>query len=174
MEYDTPFVKGTTAGRVFGQDGSFTTQPQNKGGLVPIACFFPMGSVMDATGALYVAEQGNSRVLIFKTPLLNATAGLVLGQGSSFTSGACNQGEAASAATLCKPQAWQWTRRNLYVADVVNNRVLEYNQPLVTGAVANRVFGQSDSFITTGCDQGGVSALFLCAPRQVALDGASD
>ena len=175
LEYDTPFVKGTTAGRVFGQDGSFTTQPQNKGGLSADSMFLPDGVVVDATGALYVAEQGNSRVLIFKTPLLNATAGLVLGQGSSFTSGACNQGEAASAATLCKPQGmavdavWQplCGRRR-------HNRVLEYNQPLVTGAAANRVFGQGDSFITTGCDQGGVSALFLCAPRQVALDGASD
>ena len=172
LEYDTPFTKGTAASRVFGQGGSFTSAEKNLGGISANSMFIPDGVAVDTSGALYVAEQLNSRVLVFKTPMHSTTADLVLGQGSSFTTGACNQGGAASAATLCKPQGLALdASSNLYVADVVNNRVLEYDQPISTGRSSLRwVFGQGGSFTTTGCDLGGVSAQFLCAPRQVALD----
>src|SRR5208282_603999 len=43
-----------------------------------------------------------------------------------------------------------------------NNRVLEYFSPLTAEPKAARVFGQSNSFITTGCDQNGINADGLC------------
>ena len=103
------------------------------------------------------------------------TAAKVLGQGGSFTSAACNLGGAASAATLCQPWGLALDASdNLYVADLGNSRVLEYNLPMATNAVADRVFGQGNDFTTTACAKGGVSAQSLCYPGRVAVDGTGN
>jgi len=47
------------------------------------------------------------------------------------------------------------------VTDNQDNRVLEYFSPL-TNTKAGRVFGQSNSFNTIGCDQAGINADGLC------------
>ena len=60
------------------------------------------------------------------------------------------------------------------MADFSNSRVLEYNLPLATNAVADRVFGQSNNFTTTACSNGGISAQSLCYPGRVAVDGAGN
>ena len=66
-------------------------------------------------------------------------------------------------------------RGNLYVADTINNRVLEYNQPFVqamsTGFAANVVFGQGGSFTQTACAQ---TATGLCSPQGVASDSSDN
>ena len=62
---------------------------------------------MDGVGNLYVADSDNNRVLEYDTPLTNATADMVFGQGGSFTSGRrCNNG-GASDNSLCDPE---WSR----------------------------------------------------------------
>ncbi len=65
---------------------------------------------------------------------------------------------------------------NLFVADSINNRVLEYDAPLTT--TANQVFGQAGSFVTGDCDgdtfDTGSSADDLCNPTGVALDPAGN
>ena len=58
----------------------------------------------------------------------------------------------------------------LYVADQANSRVLEYDTPLSSDTVADRVFGQGGSFTSGTCNNGGVSASSLCGPRGVGLD----
>lgn len=62
---------------------------------------------------------------------------------------------------------------NLYLADTVNNRVLEYDAPLTAGAAANRVFGQSD-FTHSAINNGGLSATSLFAPQGLAFDAADN
>src|SRR5438445_3382177 len=60
---------------------------------------------------------------------------------------------------------------NLYVADASNNRRLEYNSPLTTDTVADRVFGQAGSFAAGSC---GAGAGGLCRPSGVVLDTADN
>ncbi len=47
---------------------------------------------------------------------------------------------------------------NLYIADTGNNRALEYNAPLATGANATLVFGQAGSFMLNGCKDVGLNS----------------
>jgi hypothetical protein len=63
---------------------------------------------------------------------------------------------------------------NLYVADIFNSRVLEYDSPLTTDTVADRVFGQGGSFASKTCNLGGVGASSLCLPDGVAVDSAGN
>src|SRR6266545_639200 len=68
----------------------------------------------------------------------------VFGQGGSFTSGQCHLG-GTSASSLCIPKgAAVDSAGNLYIVN--GHRVLEYDSPLTTDAVADRVFGQGGSF----------------------------
>src|SRR5215469_16095577 len=43
---------------------------------------------------------------------------------------------------------------NVYVAERLNNRVLEYNNPFTTDTVADLVFGQNGSFTSSSCNLG--------------------
>jgi uncharacterized repeat protein (TIGR01451 family) len=130
---------------------------------------------VDAAGNLYVADFNNSRVLEYNTPLTTDTvADRVFGQAGSFTSGTCNLG-GVSASSLCNPFGVAVDAAgNLYVADFNNHRVLEYDTPLTTDTVADRVFGQAGSFTSGTCNLGGVSASSLCRPLGVGLDGADN
>ncbi len=62
------------------------------------------------------------------------------------------------------------SRGNLWMADVDNHRVLEFDRPFENGAVADRVLGQGGSFTSRTCNLGGLSARSLCFPGAVALD----
>src|SRR5437763_13223765 len=100
-----------------------------------------MQSAVAAAGNVWVADYGNSRVLMFPPGSSKATR--VLGTDGSFTIGAppldqypgpgdsCNmqRGDgAARADTLCQPEGLAVDRSTgtLYVADTYNNRVLVY------------------------------------------------
>src|SRR5438128_2487525 len=86
----------------------------------------------------------------------------VFGQGGIFTSNTCNLG-GISASSLCDPTGVVDAAGNLYVADSVNGRVLEYDSPLTTDTVADRVFGQPD-FTSGGFPCAPPSASSLCSP----------
>src|SRR5262249_40511565 len=151
------FTLDTTADRVFGQSGSFTSAACNQGGQVTGSTLCsPSGVALDGSGNLYVADTTNNRVLEYNSPLTSGeTANIVLGQ-KSLTSAQCNVGGAVAAKTLCGPTAVATdSGGNVYVADTRNNRVLEYNTPLITNEAAHLVFGQFGSFTTGGCNQGG-------------------
>jgi hypothetical protein len=100
----------------------------------------------------------------------DTVADRVFGQGGSFTSNTCNLG-GVSASSLCRPIGVFDAAGNLYVADENNHRVLEYDTPLTTDTVADRVFGQGGSFTTGTC---GISASGLCNPSGVAVDAAGN
>jgi sugar lactone lactonase YvrE len=59
----------TTATRVYGQAGSFTTNTPNKGGLSADSLDAPVGVALDSSGNLYVADTNNNRVLKFAGPI---------------------------------------------------------------------------------------------------------
>ena len=46
----------TTATRVYGQGGSFTTNTANKGGISANSLYYPHGVALDGSGNLYVAD----------------------------------------------------------------------------------------------------------------------
>ncbi len=117
---------------------------------------------VDASGNLYVADACNNRVLEFNSPFSSngvvqgEAANLVFGQGGSFTGNVC----ASDPNGLCVPTGVAVdSTGNVFVADMGNNRVLEYDQPLVADSGctpdaagrgcsgdtnADLVFGQSD------------------------------
>jgi hypothetical protein len=101
---------------------------------------------------------------------LDTTADRVFGQ-TDFMHNAPNQGGAPSASGLYIPEGTALDGQgNLYVADLANNRVLEYNAPLSSTIAASNVFGQGGSLTTATLNKGGISADSLAGPESVALD----
>ncbi len=159
----------TTPTRVYGQNGSLTSNTPNNGGVSANSLWNPVGVAVDSGGNLYVADDYNSRVLFF--PAGSTTATRVYGQGGSFTSNAANNG-GVSANSLWEPFAVALDGSgNLYVADYVNNRVLYYPAGSTT---ATRVYGQGGSFTSGAANNGGISANSLDQPTGVALDSSGD
>jgi sugar lactone lactonase YvrE len=183
LEYNAPLTTGASAALVFGQAGSFTSNACNfdtGGSLNPSSAIdlcAPSAAALDSMGNLYVADFTNSRVLEYNTPLNpgsgetgagDTNADTVFGQGGNFASNKCNLG-GRSASSICDPIGITVDHTgNLYVADAVNNRVLEFNTPLTSNTTADGVFGTCGSFTSFACS--GVSANSLKNPTGVAVD----
>ena len=90
----------TTATRVYGQGGSFTTNTPNNGGISANSLDQPYGVALDSSGNLYVADYANNRVLFY--PAGSTTATRVYGQDGSFTTNTANNG-GVSANSLDEP-----------------------------------------------------------------------
>jgi sugar lactone lactonase YvrE len=169
LEYDSP-LSSQTANRVFGQALDFTTGTANNGGVSATSLSGPSGVAVDSSGRLYIADSGNNRVLEYDSPLASQTANRVFGQALDFATGTVNKG-GVSETSLANP----WgvavdTGGHLFIGDLNNNRVLEYDSPL-TSQTANRVFGQGGSFTATTANNGGISANSLACPSTLAVDG---
>jgi hypothetical protein len=132
-------------------------------------------------GRAYIWDSGNSRILGIDLSQCYATTGgarcqpqLVFGQPSAGDHGGCNQDSSAqqfparppaSASTLCGVRETTHTvledksfanmfvdtSGNLWVPDVLNNRVLKFNTPFSTDTVADAVYGQP-TFAANGCN----------------------
>lgn len=114
----------SVADLVYGQLGSFTTNTLNTGGLSANTLWTPSGVILDRDGNLYVADNGNSRILFYAAGETTPTR--VYGQSGSFTTNFGNKG-GLSANSLLFPEGITLDRNgNLYVADRNNNRVLFY------------------------------------------------
>src|SRR5215469_12772298 len=199
LEYTAPIARcagfpcvGGAASVVFGQVGDFTASSCDLGSFSTASAdtlCAPQSVALDSHDNLYVADNGNDRVLEYITPLTaSATAGsgdtvadLVIGQGAggnNFTGIVCNiNNTSRSATSLCGPRGVAVDGNNhLYVADGGNNRVLEYTEAAnpPTNVMANKVFGQSGSFTSGTSNNGGISADSLAAPYAVAVDTAND
>ena len=178
LEYDSPLTTDTVADRVFGQL-NFTAGNCNQGSGFgsPSAGSLceATGVAVDAAGNLYVTDFNNNRVLEFDTPLTTDTvADRVFGQGGSFTSSTCVLGAGTNAGTLCQPIGVAVDAAgNVYVSDTPNERVLEFDSPLTTDTLADRVFGQID-FTSVDCSQPSPSATRLCGPRHLTVDAAGN
>lgn len=113
-----------TATVVYGQQGSFTSNTTNNGGVSSISLDSPIGVQIDKSNGLYVADGGNNRVLFF--PENSTAATIVFGQNNSFTSNTANNG-GLSATSLNNPRGVCIdSSGGLYVVDDNNNRVLYF------------------------------------------------
>jgi sugar lactone lactonase YvrE len=186
--YVTPAVAGDTiADRVLGQFDLFhaTENFVDAESLATNTTTAFAGIAVDTSSLpnrVYVADQVNNRVLGWSSVQAltnNRPADIEIGQPDFFTATCLPTPNNAS---LCAPGGVAVDGSgNVYVADTGNNRVLEYNSPLVANGlpgsgdrIADEVFGQSDSFTTNLCNLGapaGVTNAFgLCGPQGVALD----
>jgi hypothetical protein len=105
-------------------------------------------------------------------------ADLVLGgsgQPNPDVPGSCSSAS-ASASQFCPYGSFNRgglavdSRGNLWMADVDNHRVLEFDRPFESDGVADHVLGQGGSFTSRTCNLGGVSAHSLCFPGALAFD----
>ncbi len=55
----------TMATEVYGQQGSFSTNIVNNGGISAMSLFAPLGIAIDRSGTIYTADNGNNRALMF-------------------------------------------------------------------------------------------------------------
>jgi DNA-binding beta-propeller fold protein YncE len=168
LEYAAPLTSGMPAQRVFGQGGSFTSTLPNRGGIGPGSLAQPAGLALDAAGNLFVADNFNSRVLEFDTPLSSDTmADRVLGQTDMFT----NTYQAAlGRTTLHQPIGLAVDGQDdLFVVDNVDNRVLEFDSVLTSDKLADLVLGEAD-FGHSDAYLGGPTAANLYQPYDLALD----
>lgn len=174
VQYDLPLASDDVADRVYGQP-AMTSGACNLGGVTATSMCNPAGIAVDTTGRLYIADNANSRVLMHTNPLADSTADAVIGQLGSLTTSLCNVGAGPTASTLCRPQGVSVdSAGNVFVADTSNHRVTQYDTPFSTDLVADRVFGQAGSFVTAGCNIGGVSANSLCNPTRVHAEVTGD
>lgn len=188
LVYSRPNSNGAFAKAVFGQGGDFTSNGCNLGSTIAGASTLcgPISVDLDSAGNVYISDTSNNRVLEYNTPFTTtATPGsgdfiadLEFGQGggsgTDFSDNGCNTGGFVTAASLCNPQsAAVDSGGNVYIADTNNSRVLEYNTPLTTNAVADRVFGQPNVG-TNNCNDNGSGASNLCSPVGVLLDASNN
>jgi sugar lactone lactonase YvrE len=189
LEFNTPYLTtgvpgsgDTTPDFVLGYS-NFTTGRYCNGPITSITNPPPNNSfcqaidpAVDSAGNVYASDNNNNRVFEWNTPLAtgNTTPNMLFGQ-PNFTSGGCNTNGSKSppsANTLCGPEGLAVdTAGNLYLNDNLNNRLLEFTNPVTTGnTTPNMVFGQANfnsntpSIGTNGLDQ----------PRAAVIDSAGN
>jgi sugar lactone lactonase YvrE len=169
LEYDSPMTTDTVADRFIGQP-NFTSFAANNGGLNASSLSFPMGVAVDSAKNVYVADYVNNRVLEYNNPIATAdrVADIVFGQPGFFTGIPDNGG--VSDSSLDNPCGVAVDKNdNLWVADMSNSRVLEYDKPTLLGRIADRVLGQP-SFAGQAANFGGIAAGSLAGPYGVTTD----
>jgi len=159
---------------VYGQP-DFTKRTANTGGIGNKTLSIPRAVACDSKGDLWVSDTGNSRVLRFPAAVLNATdpaADIILGQ-SNATLAKANRGSTVSGSGFDVP--WGLTfdaKDDLYVADYLNARVLEFAAPVGSASTASTVFGQT--LFTTRGVPAAPTASSLAGPVSVAVDAAGE
>lgn len=167
----TPIVSGRMADIVLGQANfrnNLAPAPTSSSMNAPTAL------ALDSSGNLYVADSGNNRVLVFAynstfSSYTGKAAGYVLGQGGSFIT----KGSGATADNFSNPNGVAVdSSGHLFIADSSNNRVLEYDTPLVASPAADRVIGQSDLTSNSANQSATPGINTLSNPRGLAVNGS--
>ena len=143
---------GSAAEAVLGQ-ADFTSSSANRGSTVAANTLYePNGMYVTSSGALYVADTRNNRILRFdnaESASDGADADAVLGQ-ADFTSNDPNRRRNPAANSLRSPMdVYVDASGNLWASDWLNHRVLRYDNVAAKadGADADGVLGQ-ESFTT--------------------------
>jgi len=142
LEFKPPFSNGESASIALGT--SSLTSPGFLGG-PPNGTVLntPEAMAFDSSGNLWVSDTGDNRIVEFKAPFSTGeNASLVLGVPNlSAESNNSN----ASATDLNAPVGLAFdSSGNLWVADSLNYRVVEFNAPFFNGEAASVVLGQDN------------------------------
>jgi sugar lactone lactonase YvrE len=172
--YNSPFATGQSAATVLGQ-ASFTTNTV-VGTPTAASMSGPAYLVVASSGALYVVDSGNCRVLQFSPSFITGmAANLAIGQTSGTTNltTGCSGGS-ATATNLSSPTGVAIdSAGSLWVADTGFSRVLKYLPSITAGEAASVALGQiSTSSGSSTCSA--ASATTLCKPRGLAFDSAGN
>ncbi|MFH1724591.1 MAG: SMP-30/gluconolactonase/LRE family protein, partial [Elusimicrobiota bacterium] len=123
----------------------------------------PYGIALDNAGNLWVADSENHRVLRFDRPFsTHMEASLVLGQADFTTTGAATTQSGFNRPIGVAVDA----SGRMWVADMMNNRVLRFSPPFSDHQAADLVLGQPD-FTSSGVRHLGKD---LYQPRGVSVD----
>ena len=167
LEYRPPFTNGEAASLVIGQPNfaSNLTTPSQSTIPAPVAIAF------DHSGDLWVADFNDNRTLEFVPPFSNGmNASLELGQPAGpnqFTSKVTSAGPAG----LHSPVGLAFDHvGSLWIVDRLNNRVLEFKPPFVSGESASLVIGQPDMNSTAPS----VTQSGFLQPESVAFDSGGN
>jgi sugar lactone lactonase YvrE len=158
LEFKPPFSDGEAASLSIGTTQNDTTQSSLNA---------PLGIALDSSGNLWVADEGNQRVVEFKAPLAtNESAGLVLGQ-PNFVSN--SSGTNQSAFNVPNDLTFDHSG-NLWVSDSSNHRILQFTTPFSNGENASLVIGQPNftSDVTTE------SQSVFSSPAGLAFDSSGN
>jgi hypothetical protein len=176
LQFKPPFTNNMSASVVIGEP-DFTTRSctasANTLGL-------PVAVAIDGSGNLWVSENHiSSRIVEFVPPFSNGMAAtLAIGQTSLTSTAGCNQGLAApTASTICNAEGMTFdSSGDLWVADSINERVLEFKPPFSTGMAASLELGQpaATAFTSTTANNGGLSASSIDDPGHPAFDGSGN
>ncbi len=167
LEYDAPLTNDTVADRVYGQP-DFTSNTANNGGIGESTLYIPADVVVDDQGNLWVADSGNLRVLEYDTPVASGdrAADLVVCQARFDTDRPGTSDTLIESLTGIAVDS----KRNLWVSDSLNSRVLEFDDPKRFGGEADRILGQSSFTSSSPNYTGRVDGLGLYNPHGVETD----
>ena len=151
----------TTAVRVYGQYGSFTTSMSNIGGIGLETLNNPQSSFRVCTG-LYILDTGNNRLLYY--PEDSTVPSLIYGQVSDNLPNANGNTGAIRRMAFSMPESMFVDHLGqIYIADTGNNRVLRFPKD---SNVADFVWGQTlYTTSTVAC-----TATGLNQPKSVFVD----
>ena len=134
LEFRPPFSTGMAASVVVGQS-DFTGDESDT---TAVNLSYPI-STWVGDGMLWVADDGNSRVVGYPTPVTTGEAATeVLGQADLTSTDAAGPTAMDPASVMLDAQG------NLWVSDIDSSRVLEYPAYPGTNATPIRVIGQSN------------------------------
>lgn len=161
--YTSPFSNGENASTVLGQANMTAAVPA----LTAAGMSAPADAIEDSAGNVYVTDQLNNRLLQYKAPLSTGmNASVVIGQPDFVTATANTTQNGLSGPVGMALDA----SGNLWVADLGNNRVLEYKPPFASNMNASLVLGEPDftsvNFVT--------SSSGLVIPFFVAFDASGN
>ena len=153
---------GASATMVLGQP-SLTS---NAGGLSAQNLANPYAPRLDASGNLWITDQGNRRALRFNAPLSTfQNASIALSVPDFLT----NNAVAPSAVRTGNTGDIAIVGASLYLTDMTHNRILRFDAPYTTGMAASIVLGQPN--FTVGTANNPNSTLGLNVPQDLYTNG---
>jgi trimeric autotransporter adhesin len=155
--------KISTSGIITTIAGAGTAGHTGDGGAATLAeLFMPYGIHLDASGNLYIAEEGNC---IRKV----TTSGIITTIAGTGVAGFSGDGGPATAALLhqCRDVAVD-AAGNVYIADLLNRRIRKVN----TAGIISTFAGTGN--MSYSGDGGQATATDLCTPAGVAVDAAGN